>query len=409
MISVDAAALLMVNNERGIDLNCKFEKKRLKQFLGSDMYDLLHDCQAIIAGGFITSLFTNSPINNVDLYFRKESHALALAEEMWRGDGWFTFVSDKSLSFAYKENNYQVIHFKYYESPESVFESFDFTACMGAYDFKTEEFVFHDDFIKHNSQKLLKFNDKTDFPLISLFRTKKYQERGYFLSPTEMMKIGLTCNRLKIESYDELKDQLGGMYGLDFTDVFAELIDKPFDMNEVLIVLDQLPYTFTPNSDSGDNEVKSFDELFDMIVKTPIRYAKIGHKYLWDMHTGLKSKKRKPANGELVDVEKLVKTRTFYKFVKKVGDVYFSYYQKHFRYENGKEVTSNHPGIYVVTKDNIHSAPYQEFNDSHLIEVYVDPEDIINYDLAGHFQVKKCKVVREVNKGDMLTDEIEPF
>ena len=389
-------------------MNTQFEKKRLEQFLGSEMYEYLYDCKAIIAGGFITSLFTNKEINDVDIYFRKESDAVKFAKLMWQGNGWFTFISEKSLSFNFEENSYQMIHFKYYDSPEDVFESFDFTVCMGAYDFMTEEFVLDEDFLKHNAQKNLNFNPATDFPLISLLRTKKYQQRGYFLSATEMMKIGLTCNKLKIENYDELKDQLGGMYGLDFTDVFAELIDKPFDMDEVIKVLSQLPYTFAPNSDSGNNEVHSFDELFHMIVKTPISYAKIGTKYLWDMRIDLKEKRKPPVNGKLVDIEEIVKTRKFYKFVRKVGDDgYYSHYKGSFRYVMGESVVSSSPGMYFVKGDSIDSAPFGDRGDSCLIEVSINPEDIIGYDGNGHFKAKKCLVMKEVNKGDffdLITD-----
>ena len=40
------------------------EKAKIKQAIGGDVYDMLKETKCILAGGAITSLFTNKEIND---------------------------------------------------------------------------------------------------------------------------------------------------------------------------------------------------------------------------------------------------------------------------------------------------------------------------------------------------------
>ena len=48
----------------------EFEKNKLKAYIGKKQYELFKSYRCILAGGAITSLFTNRPINDLDIYFR---------------------------------------------------------------------------------------------------------------------------------------------------------------------------------------------------------------------------------------------------------------------------------------------------------------------------------------------------
>lgn len=50
----------------------KAEINRLKLLITEDIWEVLKEHKAIIAGGAITSIFTNQPINDIDVYFRSE-------------------------------------------------------------------------------------------------------------------------------------------------------------------------------------------------------------------------------------------------------------------------------------------------------------------------------------------------
>ncbi|WP_223837439.1 hypothetical protein [Bacillus swezeyi] len=146
---------------------------------------------------------------------------------------------------------------------------------MGAFDFKTEEFILHHDFLKHNSQRILKFNSNTAFPIVSLLRVQKYADRGYTISKPEFIRVVLTCMNLEIETYDELKEQLGGMYGVNYDKLFEEEKDEDFELTSAIdkianITLDE-GYFKEPVSLEFDN----LDEILQGIIKSPVKTLEI--------------------------------------------------------------------------------------------------------------------------------------
>lgn len=168
---------------------------------------------AFIAGGALTSVFTAKPINDVDVYFKsrrafEEAVAQAYDEGIWCID-----VSKRAVTFAQGNQVMQMMHFDFFPTAYDIFAAFDFTAVMGAYDFDSGEFTLHPDFMKHNAQRFLRFNPGTRYPLASATRVLKYQARDYTIGKGDILKIALACRGVKIDTWDELKDQIGGAYG----------------------------------------------------------------------------------------------------------------------------------------------------------------------------------------------------
>ncbi|UOK71688.1 hypothetical protein [Ancylobacter polymorphus] len=195
-----------------------------------------HFDHAFVAGGAVTSVFTGAKINDVDLYFKSRA-AFELGVYQAYEDGlWCVAASKRAVTFADRSNNIaQLMHFDFFPTAEDIFAAFDFTIVMGALDLDTGKkqkynpvsfelydvgedapdsgFILHDDFLKHNSQRFLRFNPGTRFPLASACRVLKYQQRGYTIGKGDMMKIALAVRGVRIESWDDLKDQIGGAYG----------------------------------------------------------------------------------------------------------------------------------------------------------------------------------------------------
>jgi hypothetical protein len=117
-------------------LNTQFEKNKLYAYLGSELVDTLKHHKAFIAGGTITSLFCNREINDIDIYFRSKEDAFNCIIEMYDDKYWVMCLTDKAVLFVKDDLKIQTIFFKYFDKPEDIFKTFDFTTCMGAYDFK---------------------------------------------------------------------------------------------------------------------------------------------------------------------------------------------------------------------------------------------------------------------------------
>lgn len=242
------------------------EENKLKSLVSSDTWDLLKENKAIIAGGAITSLFCSRDINDIDVYFQCEEDFENFITEVF--DGSFSLIchhiTDRSILFQdkYTKQDVQVIYYRWHNNLVSLFTSFDYTVNMAAYDF--EDFHFHADFMKHNSQRYLSFNSGTDYPLISALRVQKYREKGYTISKTQMLSVILAGLALQINSWEELKDHIGGMYGLEMDKVFDET--KPFNFQDAINTLQALSADHKFQSDRREIEM---DVVFDtMYSKT---------------------------------------------------------------------------------------------------------------------------------------------
>lgn len=168
---------------------------------------------AFIAGGALTSAFTNMPINDVDIYFKTKEDFINAVGSAYEECLWCVAASDRAVTFVHQENVIQLMHFDFFNSAEDIFDAFDFTVAMAAYDIDKEEFVFQEDFFKHASQRFLRFHSGTRYPYGSLLRVLKYQQRGYTIGKGDLLRIGLSLQKVEINSWDDLAAAIGGQYG----------------------------------------------------------------------------------------------------------------------------------------------------------------------------------------------------
>lgn len=385
----------------------EFEKNKLYSYLGEDLINQLKKHKVFIAGGAITSLFCNRDINDIDIYFRDESSLLSLVEEFWDDNLYIVSHTKKATqyNFSYMKNDIpiQLIHFKYFNSPEDIFKTFDYTVCMGCFDFNTEEFVLHDDFLKHNSQRLLKFNSDTAYPIVSLLRVQKYEKRGYVISKPEFIRIILTCMNTEINSYEELKDQIGGMYGMAYEKLFEDIEDNEFDLSKAIDKIADISKSEDYFKQPIGIEFNDIEELIDSISKNPRDYMEINDViYIINYKGVLREKYDKPVNGNKINPYEYFRKNKMYKFVKKNNGKYYSHYDNNFEYTIGREVVANgnssdrfsHIGnLHLCPKNNLNNT-YKNYNDSVLIELEINPEHLSS--VGEHVLAKKAFVIREV-------------
>jgi hypothetical protein len=388
----------------------EFERKKLYAYLGEDLVDTLKQHKCYIAGGTITSLFCNRDINDIDIYFRNEQSLIDFICDVWDDNQYVIAHTKKATLIKYGNVDIQLIHFGYFDSTQSIFDTFDYTVCMGAFDFATEEFTLHDDFLQHNSQRILKFNKSTAFPIVSLLRVQKYRDKGYTISKPEYIRIALACMNLNITSYAELKEQMGGMYGVNYDKLFTFDDATPFNMDTVIGAIADLclddDYFKKPVSLKFDN----VDDIVDNIVNREPRYMELNKRWYKIRHNGeMESVSCKPDDVEVVDGEEYIRNLRLYKFVKKVDDRYFSHYDNGFEYVIGKQAEAREkagawygnrqPSLYFVELTGIRKASYREENNSVLIEVSIAMDDWQDKD-GCQITAKRCTVLREVPRDE---------
>lgn len=388
-------------------MNTVFEEKKLINLLGENVAELLKKYNAFIAGGTITSLFTNSEINDFDIYLRNEEDAIGLIEEFWDSGIHIISSTNKATQFMQDEKLFQIIHFNYFEDVSVIFETFDFTACMGAYDFKESKFHFDEDFLKHNSQKLLRFNSGTKYPIVSALRVQKYENKGYKISKAEYLRVVMTCMNLDINTYEELMEHLGGLYGVNLDKVFEEIKDEEFDLQKAIDILMDITYTDEYFKEPIKPEFEDLDDILCKISPKAIKYLEFkDNTYRVHNNGEIASVCKKKEPHTMVDIKDVLPDNKLYKFVHKNSDgEYVSFHDKSFKYVIGEiaEAKGNVGNGYCDSgklhfniKEKIKKSTYYREQNKVLLEVIVNHDDLIDIDKHDKITARKVYVLREV-------------
>lgn len=194
----------------------------------------------ILAGGAIRALVSNTTVSDYDL-FAMASEDLMQAKKAIKAlysvsESDIFFETNNAISFTYHDIKFQLVKKLAFNCPDSkmteedyisyLFQKFDFTVCMGAYSFHSDLFYYEEQFVWDNLTKTLIFNPHGEYPICSLYRTKKYTKNGFNISGVELTKIALAINNLKMRTYKDLKHQLQGIDTVVFEKLTSELIDR---------------------------------------------------------------------------------------------------------------------------------------------------------------------------------------
>lgn len=222
------------------------ERSILKNKIHPDIWVQLENHSCYIAGGAITSIFTGNSINDFDIYFRSRRDYYEFFSNLYNTIT-LVYCSHNALSFIVNDGNeeskntvYQAVCTGYYENAEEIFNDFDYTINMGAYDCKTGEFVFDDRFMIDNARRALVFNPNTKYPVASALRMSKYKDRGYTISKSNILKIAFTIAKQNITTWEEFEGNIGGAYG----EIVHINIDHntPFDLDTAMSLLSDEMY-----------------------------------------------------------------------------------------------------------------------------------------------------------------------
>jgi len=203
------------------------EKSILKRSIPNRFQDVLESNNAIIAGGAITSIFSSDEINDYDLFFRTKNDRQRVLnylndsnddtvpqifyEYKEKPEIRKIYETETAITFEVEDLIVQVIVMDgIIDQPEKIIESFDFTISQGCYDFKIDEFIFKENFLKDLAQKKLVYTG-SEYPIATLLRMKKFIKRGFDISGINCIKIGLDIERLNIKTIRGLREQLLGV------------------------------------------------------------------------------------------------------------------------------------------------------------------------------------------------------
>lgn len=250
---------------------------RLEKLIDDEVLDLLEESDCIIAGGALTSILTGSEVNDIDVYFKTRDSFTNLIKDVINSEtvDYFQLIflsyTAKAVTFKQRSNGLviQFIYTDFYPSAQDIFNDFDFTINMFAYDLQRGVIEQHKDALIHLAQRNIVVNTNTRFPLASVLRLEKYKSRGFSISKQEHIKLLLALSKINFTSYEQVFSHIGGLYGESYLDYFDE--SEPFDLNKLIAKLgdidtDEIPKKF--NKATWVDLVNNFNHIQPTFVTT---------------------------------------------------------------------------------------------------------------------------------------------
>ena len=127
------------------------------------------------------------------------------------------FFTDNAISLKGK---IQLV-LRFWGEPEKIISSFDYVHCTNYFDRGEQNLHINNDALMSILNKQLSYVG-SQFPICSLFRMRKYMERGYTISAGEILKMAFQISKLDLTDIEVLREQL---IGVDTTYMIA-LVDR---------------------------------------------------------------------------------------------------------------------------------------------------------------------------------------
>lgn len=231
--------------------------KLFREEMKYNLSDSIHLPDLFIAGGAVGSVLRGEKPNDIDLYCVDLDEVITLREiilssygfdelkpretiqtvhcsnkEKGYQPGELICFTKNSLTFKGSHCNYQIIT-KYAGETTSVLDNFDFIHTMIAYNHSSNKFIYgnlYDNEIIMSSilQKQLVYHH-SEYPVSSLFRLKKYVQRGYDINVTSLVKLCFDIGLIDLTNPVVLQEQLTGLDML----ILSNIINK-FSDNEII-------------------------------------------------------------------------------------------------------------------------------------------------------------------------------
>ena len=240
---------------------------RLAEDPAQELFSILNklsEYNVVLAGGAITSIVTGAHVNDLDFYMEdpsKKDEIIALLSKYFKEP---PFQSPNCITFKRKSTGSRKVWTaqlitRFAGPPKRLFDNFDFTITTGAYSFRRGEFEFGERYLQDLASKRLVFMGSSMYPICALWRTKKYQAKGYYLPGSTIMHISLSIVRLEIKTYKELKEQLLGIDTMFLQNLFNDKKDEyleelPVDYGKFLADAFEYLNVYAPEPDADDAE-----------------------------------------------------------------------------------------------------------------------------------------------------------
>ena len=116
------------------------------------------------------------------------------------------FISENAITLS---NKIQIIT-RFYGEPDKIHNNYDFVHANCYYDFKNKNLVTPAEALTSLLSRTLVYKGSL-YPIASVFRTKKFINRGWRITAGQQIKMMWQISELDLTNYDIIKEQLTGV------------------------------------------------------------------------------------------------------------------------------------------------------------------------------------------------------
>lgn len=116
------------------------------------------------------------------------------------------FLSANAITLS---NDIQLVT-RFYGEPDKIHSNYDFVHAMNYFEYEGSNLVLHPEALESLLSRTLIYRGSL-YPIASMFRTKKFLERGWRISAGEQLKIAWQISELDLQDYEVIREQLTGV------------------------------------------------------------------------------------------------------------------------------------------------------------------------------------------------------
>jgi hypothetical protein len=147
------------------------------------------------------------------------------------------FFSDNALTLHGKVQ----LVIRFYGEPAEIHRNFDFVHATCSFDCGTGNLSLPPDAMRSILSKTLMYSGSL-YPIATLFRLRKFYERGWRISAGQLLKIAMQISRIDLNDPNVLREQILGVDVAYMREILAYLKDHPerIDTTYVMQLIDKI-------------------------------------------------------------------------------------------------------------------------------------------------------------------------
>lgn len=131
------------------------------------------------------------------------------------------FISSNAITLS---NDIQIV-VRFYGEPNEIHDTYDFIHTKAYYDIKEDKVMIPNEVYEHVINKTLNYTG-SKYPVCSIFRVRKFIERGWKINAGQLLKICMQISKLDLMNISVLEDQLIGVDSLYFMSLINQFKQK---------------------------------------------------------------------------------------------------------------------------------------------------------------------------------------